>query len=61
MSVLLSVLYVLAIMLGSVILLIAAAFGTLVVHAYFDRRPGYSYFAGRVGAPKTKDDDSHDF
>jgi hypothetical protein len=47
MSVLFSV-YVLTLILGSAMLFIAAVFGAFVVLAYFDRRPRYSYFAGRV-------------
>jgi hypothetical protein len=39
--------------------LIAAVFGAIVVYGYFDRRPGYSYFAGGVAGPKAKEDDNH--
>jgi hypothetical protein len=55
----LSAVYVLALILGSAILLIAAVFGAIVVHAYFDRRPGYSYFAGGVTALRARDDNNH--
>jgi hypothetical protein len=55
----LSTLYVLALILGSAILFIAAVFGAIFVLAYFDRRPCYSYFDGRVPAPEVNDDDNH--
>jgi hypothetical protein len=55
----LSALHVLALILGSAILFSAAVFGAIFVLAYFGRRPGYSYFDGRVTVPEANDDDNH--
>ena len=56
MSVLAAALCLLALIVGGTILFIATVFGAIVVLAYFDRRPGYSYFAGGSTAPRVKDD-----
>ena len=49
-----SALYVLALVMGLAVLFVAAAFGAVVVLAYRDRRPGFSYFAYGT-APKDQD------
>jgi hypothetical protein len=56
----LSTLHVLALILGSSILFIAAVFGAIVIRACLDRRPRYSYFVDGVSAPTVTDKDTLD-
>jgi hypothetical protein len=51
-----SAFHVLAFVLAGVSLVIVAVFGAIVVLAYRDRRPGFSYFACGITTPKVDQD-----
>jgi hypothetical protein len=56
----LSALCLLTLILVSAILFIAAVFGAIVVLAYRDRSPGFSYFASVATVPKVTDEANQD-